>query len=513
MFTPPLRDLSPATSVGFAVIEFAKELLSIDLLPWQKWLLIHALELMEDGTFRYRTVVVLVARQNGKSTLAQVLALFFLYVRGVALVIGTAQNLDIAEEVWQGAVEMAEDSPDLAEEIERVNKTNGKKALELYGGYRYKVQAANRRGGRGLSGDLVIMDELREHQTWDAWAAITKTTLARLHAQVWGLSNAGDVTSVVLAHLRYMGHLALGNPDGLTAPGVVVADPDAAEETTEAPVDNSLGLFEWSAPPGCELDDEQGIAHANPALGHTITLRAILSALRTDPEWVFRTEVLCQWESRITEGPYPRGAWEAGVDPLSEIAETADLSWGIDVSHDRSHAHIAVAGDRADGGLHTEVVASRPGTDWIEKWFRERTAKGQTFKFAAQRRGAPVSSLIEDLENIDGVEYVDWSGPHLGNGASQLWDLVNAGLWDAEAPDAPEEQPRRVFHLPQPVLDIAAEFAVTRSGGDGPILWDRKKSPVDIAPLVAVNAAVWLAMQKPEPKEQSYYANNDFEWV
>jgi hypothetical protein len=123
--------------------------------------------------------VLLVARQNGKSTFLQLLALFFMYVRGVALVIGTAQNLDIAEEVWQGAVDIAEDVPDLAAEIERVNKTNGKKSLELRAGERYKVQAANRRGGRGLSGDLVLMDELREHQSWDAWGAVTKTTLAR----------------------------------------------------------------------------------------------------------------------------------------------------------------------------------------------------------------------------------------------------------------------------------------------------------------------------------------------
>jgi hypothetical protein len=179
--------------------------------------LIHALELLADGTFRFRTVVVLVARQNGKSTLAQVLALFFMYVRSAPLVIGTAQNLDIAEEVWQGAVDIAEDVPELQDEIERIVRVNGKKALELRSGERYKVQAANRRGGRGLSGDLVIMDELREHQSWDSWSAVTKTTLARSLAQIWALSNAGDASSIVLAHLRRMGHAALGDPDGINA--------------------------------------------------------------------------------------------------------------------------------------------------------------------------------------------------------------------------------------------------------------------------------------------------------
>jgi phage terminase large subunit-like protein len=87
----------------------------MDLLPWQRWLLIHLLELREDGTLRFRTVVVLVARQNGKSTLSQVLALWFMYVYGAALVIGTAQDLDVAEEIWQGAVDLVEETPELRE--------------------------------------------------------------------------------------------------------------------------------------------------------------------------------------------------------------------------------------------------------------------------------------------------------------------------------------------------------------------------------------------------------------
>ena len=43
------------------------------------------------------------------------------------LVIGTAQNLDVAEEQWRGAVELAEGVPELEEEIARIDKTNGKK--------------------------------------------------------------------------------------------------------------------------------------------------------------------------------------------------------------------------------------------------------------------------------------------------------------------------------------------------------------------------------------------------
>ena len=74
IFTRPLRRLTPRTSLGFAACTFAADVLKVPLLPWERWFLIHALELLPDGTPRFRTVLLLVARQNGKSTTLQVLA-------------------------------------------------------------------------------------------------------------------------------------------------------------------------------------------------------------------------------------------------------------------------------------------------------------------------------------------------------------------------------------------------------------------------------------------------------
>ena len=201
IFTPPLRELTDETSLGFAAIEFAEDVCGIGLFPWQKWLLVHALELAPELTvstmdqrgkldpiFRFRKIVVLVARQNGKSTLSQVLSLFFLYVLGTDLVLGTAQDLDTAEEVWDGALDIIDETPELAALADKPIRVNGKKTIRLLTGERYKVKAANRKAGRGLSGDLILLDELREHQSWDAWGAITKTTMARPAAMIWALS-------------------------------------------------------------------------------------------------------------------------------------------------------------------------------------------------------------------------------------------------------------------------------------------------------------------------------------
>ena len=45
LFTPPLRKLTPATTLGFAAIEYANNVLHKELYPWQEWCLKHALEM------------------------------------------------------------------------------------------------------------------------------------------------------------------------------------------------------------------------------------------------------------------------------------------------------------------------------------------------------------------------------------------------------------------------------------------------------------------------------------
>lgn len=355
VWTPPLRRLTRKTSAGWECIAFAEEVLGIVLYPWQRWLLVHALELLPDGTYRFRTVVLLVARQNGKSTLMQVLALWRMYVDGAPLVIGTAQNLDVAEEQWAAAVDIAESVPELAAEVAQKSLVNGKKFLKLTSGERYKVAAASRRGGRGLSGDLVLLDELREHQHWDAWGAVTKTTMARDRAQVWAASNAGDRASVVLAYLRTMAHAEVGNPDGLDLE-LLARNDDLADVDDATTDDDALGIFEWSAAPACGIWDRDGWAQANPSLGHPggVSERAIAAAARTDPEDVFRTEVLCQWPDHAAGKPdLDVDAWLRLADP--EAARGARPVFGVDVGTDRL-AHIAVAWKRPDGAVQVMLA-------------------------------------------------------------------------------------------------------------------------------------------------------------
>jgi hypothetical protein len=333
LYTPPLRPLNRRTTRGYEIIDFA-EMIGEPLLPWQKWAVIHALERKRDGSYRFRTVLILVARQNGKSQLKRIVSLWRMYQDGARRILGVAQDVALARDQWNMCQETIHDCPDLEEEWGRVRNVNGDEWFTA-AGCRYSIKAANRRAGRGGSNDEVNIDELREQTDWRAWAAVSKTTMARDNGQVWGMSNAGDDESVVLNQLR-----------------------DAAL----AGHDDSLCILEWSAADGCELDDRQAWAQANPGLGYIISESAIRSAL-SDPPEIFRTEVLCQ-RVRVLNSAIDAAAWKDCADPAGTMDGLRDRTAAfVDVAPDGRHVTLAVAARLSTGQVRIEIAAAWKDTD------------------------------------------------------------------------------------------------------------------------------------------------------
>ena len=499
IWTPPLNKLTEETTLGYKFIKFC-EAFGYELLPWQQWLAIHALEIVREESswrFRFRYVLILVSRQNGKTFFEVLLNIFFLFGLKSHLVLGTAQNLDTATETFEDTVSQVESTPELADLLKKINRGTGKREMLLEGGDRYKVIAATRKA-RGLSSDLIMMDELREQTTWDAWAAVSKTMMARPSAILFGFSNAGDVTSVVLKHLRLQAHAQLGDPDGIAA---------TRENLGGEDIDDSIGLFEWSAPPNCKIDDVDAWAQANPSLGYGfLTERSLRSSMTTDLPQIFRTECLCQWVDTLLPQPFPDGAWATGVDESSTISPESAIWFGIDMSQDRRWTTISACGMRTDGNYHIEVVARRIGCDWAIDWFRTRALRGP-MKLCFQSRGAPVSGLAEQICTLTGVDRVPIEGPELTNGWARFWDAVAAGEPESGRGGV------RVYHLPQPILDQPAKTCQLRNLGGGMELPDRVKSPDDIAPLfacaMAFAGATQVSMAKEKKVYTSAYASNE----
>lgn len=488
LFTPPLRELTPATSLGFACVEYAKSVLKKSLYPWQKWALIHALEIVGElggeWKFRFRTVLFLISRQNGKTVLSEVIASFFLNILCVDSIFGTSLSLDKAEEVWEAVVQDQESIPELSAELQRVGRTNGSKKLVLTGLRQYKVGAPTRRAGRGDSNDLVMLDEIREQRDWETWAASVASTNAKPNGLVVCFSNAGDPDSIVLRQLRAQAISSITGKDAGNPGGNVDG--------------STLGLFEWSSPDGAKTDDMDALAQANPALGYGyLTERALLSNRATFPENKFRSECMCQQVETILPQPFPDGAWSASLDSFSHIAPESEIYFGIDLSQNRRWTVIAAAGFREDGNMHIEVVARQIGTEWAYKWFEERQ-KTKPMNLAFQGRGCPVVGLAEQICTLPNVNRMPIEGGEL----SASWGR----FWDAIAANEPESNRGglKIFHLSQPVLDAPAKTMQLRSLGGGVELPDRIKSPDDPSPMIACFVAFAAATQTRRQEKKIY---------
>lgn len=512
IYTPELRPLTPDTSAGFAMIEFAELLLKWELTPWQKWFLIHAMELDKRNNLRFKRLLLLIARQNGKTFVVKLITIYRMYVEYIELVIGTAQSLAIAEDTWQEVVESIEDSPRLQKEVSQVLNGTGKKQIILkkmkgskFTKSRYLCRPATKKGTRSLSAELVLLDELREHNDWDGWGAVTPTTAAKKNSQIIAMSNAGDRFSVVLNTLRKTATGRLGDPDELFAEDEELPGPD-----------DTFGIFEWSAAPHRDIFDPVGYQEANPSMGYTALSEAELRGDASNgSETVFRTERLCQKVDTMIAPPFGKGVWEAGTDEKSEIPLNGKFVYGLDMDKNRSKTVITVAGYRSDGNIHVEIITQRPGNGWVKGWLEARQDDPLCLGVALQSSSNAAALLSNgDFDDLK-MPVHQWGGSEVTRGTGALYDSVLATARAAAGEHIFDE--KRVFHIKEEVLDKAACFAVKKPSVGGGFLWNFNDSPVDISPLNAVTAAVW-ALRNTKPKLQSAYENyfldddDDLDW-
>lgn len=482
LHTPPLAahvdpdaeyGIKPEATWGYDCIDFLENIAGMTLMPWQKLLYCRVLEKQADGTgFRFQTVVVMISRQNGKTKWLRGLGLWRLYLSetgsssptcpGAKLAIWAAQNLSYSENSLREVAEEIKESRLLGRELVHHRVVNGGHKVILTNGRTFRAVVATRRGGRGLSVDLAIIDELREFTTFEGWDALTPTTIARPYSQIVCATNAGDSRSEVLISLR----------DGCLR-----------RITTGDTEDSRVGLFEWSIAPEDDPRDQTTWHKANPSLGllnqfSIDTLQGRLEAMERSNMAGFLTEYLCLAVQALEAGIIPMEHWDATVDPESRRATEAPLYAAVDINYDRSRAYIAVAARREDGNLHTEVIAAAAGTDWIIPWLRER--KGKFAAVTVQEIGAPASMLIDEIKEAE-LAVVPWGpGREVQAGCSLFYDGVVE---------------HTIFHRPAPLLDKAAAAGSARHSGDSWI-FDRRNSPVDVSPMVACAAAVWLEAQR-----------------
>lgn len=476
LWTPSLRPLDENTSYGYDVIDFADQVLGTPLDPWQQWVAVHAGELLPDGRPRFRTVLILVARQNGKTLLAKVLTLYWLFIDQAPMVLGTSTNRDYAKRVWRELCDQAQGNEHLAAELgpDPIRRAIGEEELRTAAGATYKFAATNRRAGRSLTVHRLLLDELREHDRWDAFNAATNAMNAVPHGQVIAITNQGDDTSVVLDALRdpALHHLATG--DG----------------------DQRLGLFEYSAPDGADPEDPQALAQANPNLGHRIDPDALLSSAQRakaaggEELAGFRTEVMCQRVHQL-DPALDLGAWDnsAAADPVDLASHRDRLALCVDVSLDGSHAGL-VAAAVLDGKVHLEVIEAWNGYGSATQLRQDLPAIVRQVRPRALGwfPAGPAASVTADIADRGGRSW-----PPSRVEVQEIRNEATAVCMGF----AEQVRGGSVVHPDDPVLNRQVRATTRFWRGDAWVFGRKGSDPIDT--VYAAAGAVHLARTLPEP--------------
>ena len=326
-------------SFGPALTLWAKRVLNIDLMEWQKRIVNDALTVDDNGDFIFREACVSTARQCGKSLVMRACAGFFATEYAAHRM--EPQTIVIVANQKRRSMALFRDVVrDLEDKFEmKVRWQNGDERINFPDGSSISVVAASAHA-HGMTATHLLVDELWDISPEVVFTALRPSQIAVKNPMMMMFSTAGDQGSTVLLQLREQGMAAIDS--GRTG---------------------SLYFAEWSLPPGVSLEDRQYWGWANPALGTTITMKALELAFDSPNRQAFIRGHLNLWVDS-TNSFLPLNLWQdrQTVDPMPPIQWIV-----IDSSVDEScYVGIGCAYDGTRVIVTTEFVVESAQQMWAE---------------------------------------------------------------------------------------------------------------------------------------------------
>ena len=383
-YTQPLSD--DFVSDGPTLAQFAnlawttpEQETGFTLHEWQEALLNHVLERYPDdwhdkelaGKLRYRQVVVSLGRQNGKSLIGSILSLYALLMHDPGPnVIGVASSVDTAAIIYRRTLLVINSNPALKKRFARTTETRGIQTSDGRGSYQLK--AAKDSALQGIPVSLCLFDELHISKP-EMWSAMVLGTAQRPNGMVFGITTAGDESSVLLKDLYATGKKAVEGQEGL----------------------ERFGYFCWEAPAGSSVTDPDAIKAANPTVaeGH-LSLSTVLSDIASIPEVDARRYRLNQFVASSADAWIPLSMWNACG--TRDTFPEGRVVFAIDRTHGWEHASITAA-VKTENHIYSELVASliKPTKDSLLQICLQ-LAQLSPICFVAE--GYMLSDLIRDLQ-------------------------------------------------------------------------------------------------------------------
>lgn len=433
---------------------------------------------------------VICCRQNLKTGLLKQATIGWLFVTDEHRIVWSAHEMGTTRDAHADISALIEDAPALSRRLPKTTNrgiydANGQERIELATGQMLKFKARTLSGGRGLTGDKVILDEAFALKAAHV-GALLPTMTARPAGQVLYASSAGKVDSAVLRDVRDRGRSGasprLSYVEWL-APQEECSDPECRHPKDAA----AQGI-------DCALDREHLWRAANPTITTgRINIQTIADLRQELPPEEFARESLGWWDEaeEFAAGVFGPGRWEACAGEL-ELPARPDAI-GVAVSVDRTWASIASAAvveipedpsDPDSRKLERIFVAAsdrREGVGWLAAEVK-RIQDTHQCVVAVDEKG-PTKDLIKDFEEA-GIKVDPRTLDEYAEACARFVDKVRG---------------RQLLHPSSAELDAAVSSAVWRTVGDRQV-WGRRKSEVSM--LEAATLAVHGAENRPSIYEE-----------
>jgi phage terminase large subunit-like protein len=435
---------------------------------WQKWLIRHVLERYPldwpdqsiAGQLRFRSVIISVPRQSGKSLIASILGGIWGLTMRTGQVLGVASSSDQARIIYDRVLHTIMANPELKEMFKKTTERRG--IVSADGLSRYDVKPAKESSLQGIKVDTILFDEVHLARK-GMWSAMVQGTAAsqqiypnpktgiRDGAIIIGITTAGDASSETLIDLYKQGERSVNGDPAL----------------------ERFGFFCWEAPEGSDIDGDAILA-SNPAVEcGRIPLERVLGDLATIPEHEARRYRLNQFISGVSESWLPMPVFHANAGHGIGDLEGSVLS--VSVNSKLDFGTIAAAKKVGDK-VQTELVASliNPSENRL---YDLLVTLYKTHK---------CSAIVIDGGNMPSLQ------KRLKNSGYPLWQLWSKEVAAACSTTFALFQQNKIEHNNDPLLIAQMPRGVARYVGENWYL-SRKASLGDIDSVLATILAVYVA--------------------
>lgn len=441
-------------------------LMGIRLQPWQRLVLNRATQYRWETNalgqriraYKYKTVLITVPRQSGKTTLVGPLQVFRMLLRPGSKSLYTAQTGADASERIRELIDAVITSP--LREIITPRYSSGSEGLTIKetGSHlrRFSPTLSSVHGGHPA---LVTMDEIWKFDRYLGEGLIgaigpSQVTI-RQEAQIWLISTKGTARSEFM--------------NDLIEKGLTGSDP-------------SLCYIEWSMTEGLDPYDPETWKTFHPALGNTQTVDSLAADTGLPyAEWMrgYMNVIVA------TDNPLiPLEDWDTLAGTPLTRPSLNDVTIAYDVGTLSECAAVVAAWVDADGKTALRVIRQAPGSAWLAPYVAKLAEKYPDAAIWADD-GGPTRRATDDLRERFGL--TDRIRP---------MRFTERGIADAALLAAITET-RSIRHDGSVSLRCDIANAVTKETNGTPI-FHRDKSTAPIPALIAASVAAYGAAHPPE---------------